>query len=296
MTSLNDAETLFEETKFVECRDLCLKLLDDPTTTAEHSRELKLLVRKCNTHVPPSPDNAVPPETKKGEESAAAPQKVDPPAIPQPTKKPPAVRNEWFQTGENITFTFYIKNRTEEQVQVETTERSLTVTITLDSEQGASSKEFQISWDPLFAPIIVAETKVSVRPVKVEVTLKKQTPAQWPTLELKGVEAEKFASAAAAAAAVYPATQQELKYPNSKGTDWNKLKLEEEEEKLEGDAALNKLFKDIYAKASDDNRRAMMKSFQESGGTVLSTNWADVGNREVKGEAPKGMEMRKYEQ
>jgi hypothetical protein len=31
----------------------------------------------------------------------------------------------------------------------------------------------------------------------------------------------------------------------------------------------------------------MMKSFVESGGTVLSTNWEDVGSRQVKGSPPK---------
>ena len=38
----------------------------------------------------------------------------------------------------------------------------------------------------------------------------------------------------------------------------------------------------------------MNKSFQESGGTVLSTNWKDVGSKKVEGEAPKGLEMKKW--
>jgi hypothetical protein len=40
-------------------------------------------------------------------------------------------------------------------------------------------------------------------------------------------------------------------------------------------------FKKLYAGADDDTRRAMMKSYQESGGTALSTDWTEVGKKKV---------------
>lgn len=58
-----------------------------------------------------------------------------------------------------------------------------------------------------------------------------------------------------------------IRYPTSSlhAKDWDKLeqevKEEEKNEKLEGDAALNKLFQQIYSDGSDEVKKAMMKSF-----------------------------------
>ena len=91
------------------------------------------------------------------------------------------------------------------------------------------------------------------------------------------------------------------KYPSSKHmyADWDKLakQLQEDEkrENLEGDAALNNLFKQIYSDGSDEVKRAMNKSFQESGGTVLSTNWKDIKKEKVEIKPPDCMEYKEYE-
>ena len=72
---------------------------------------------------------------------------------------------------------------------------------------------------------------------------------------------------------------------------WSRLEfLDEMEEELEtldgGEDGLNKMFQDLYKDADDDQRRAMMKSFVESNGTVLSTDWTDVGKKFVEPQAP----------
>lgn len=69
--------------------------------------------------------------------------------------------------------------------------------------------------------------------------------------------------------------------------DPNALKDLENEAELSGEAAINALFQKIYADANEDTKRAMMKSFIESKGTVLSTNWNEVGEKSVEPVPPK---------
>lgn len=67
--------------------------------------------------------------------------------------------------------------------------------------------------------------------------------------------------------------------------NWDAIvdEFEKEEEKEQG---VNELFKQIYNSGNDDLRRAMNKSFQESGGTVLSTNWSSVSDKKVEPKPP----------
>lgn len=79
------------------------------------------------------------------------------------------------------------------------------------------------------------------------------------------------------------------KYPSSakKPVDANSIGINEKEEEPTGEAAINALFQKIYANADEDTRRAMMKSFVESKGTVLNTNWSEVGSKNIEPIPPK---------
>jgi len=138
----------------------------------------------------------------------------------------------------------------------------------------------------LCGEIVPEESVYEVMGTKIEIRLKKSTDAQWPSLEDTGEGVKEWA--------VVSEGKTGLNYPSSskKATNWDKVTVDED--KLEGDAALNSVFQDIYKNADDDQRRAMLKSFQESGGTVLSTNWKEVGSGQVKGSPPKGLEMKDW--
>ncbi|KAG8347182.1 putative Suppressor of G2 allele of SKP1 [Trypanosoma vivax] len=195
------------------------------------------------------------------------------------------VRSEWFQSLDQVTFTFYVRERLESDVRVRATERSLSVAIKLDS----TGREYEYNVKSLYDCVKAEMPVVRVLGMKVEVVLTKKAAVQWPALEaLDGVSGENLVAS-------MPTCAKELPYPNSRGRDWNAVKLNEEDPEPQGEQALNALFQKIYGNGTDEQRRAMMKSFVESNGTVLSTNWEDVGSRYVKTEPPSGTEAKKMQ-
>ncbi|KAK3011392.1 hypothetical protein RJ639_011038, partial [Escallonia herrerae] len=199
-------------------------------------------------------------------------------------------RHAFYQKPEEVVLTIFAKGIPADTVAIDFGEQILSVRINVP---GETEYQFQ---PRLFGKIIPDKCRYEVLSTKVEIRLVKAEAINWTTLEYtKEVRAQQKLNALAGVSSQRPA------YPSSKpkGTNWDKLeaqvKEEEKGEKLDGDAALNKMFGDIYKNADEDMRRAMNKSFVESNGTVLSTNWKDVGAKKVQGSPPDGMEMKKWE-
>lgn len=228
-----------------------------------------------------------------------APALARPAAAPLPaTTDPSCVRHEFYQTLTHVVVSILIRGASEEAVSVGYERAGLSVCVKL-----GPNCEYQLDLS-LFAQVEPAECSHTVGPAKVEVRLKKAVATKWDALEGTGegglaAYQQRPEQAGASSAADAPARPA---YPTSrpKKTDWDKVehevKREEEEAKLEGDEALQKLFRDIYARSDEDTRRAMNKSFQTSGGTVLSTNWSEVGTKDYEKDrtAPEGQEWKKW--
>ncbi|TVY82606.1 Glucose-insensitive transcription protein [Lachnellula suecica] len=76
--------------------------------------------------------------------------------------------------------------------------------------------------------------------------------------------------------------------------NWDKVLADEDDEEVGGDE-MNAFFKKIYKGADPDTQRAMMKSYQESNGTALSTNWSEVEAKKYDVAPPEGMEVKKWD-
>lgn len=207
---------------------------------------------------------------------STAPRQVDRPA---PYLAPSKIRHEWFQNDNFVTVTIFIKQIPVENVDCRIFENSLSVTVKLPT-----GSDYSLELDPLAHSIVPSGSKYSVMSTKIEIKLKKaEEGLKWGTLE--GSEIGPVATIASASEAAPPS------YPSSskKKHDWSKIEKEVEEEKPDGDAAVNYFFQQIYKDADEDTRRAMIKSYTESGGTALSTNWAEVGKKRVETVPPDGM-------
>ena len=82
-------------------------------------------------------------------------------------------------------------------------------------------------------------------------------------------------------------------YPTSSRSgpkNWDNVEFDSEEDESD----VNGFFKKLFKNATPEQQRAMMKSFTESSGTSLSTDWDDVKARTVDAVPPEGVEAKKW--
>ncbi|NWR64000.1 SGT1 protein, partial [Bucorvus abyssinicus] len=193
-------------------------------------------------------------------------------------------RYDWYQTESQVIVTIMIKNAQKDDISVQFSEKEMNASVRLPSGEDYNLKLV------LLHSIVPEQSTFKVLSTKIEIKMKKPEAVRWEKLEGQG-DSPKLKQFTPDTQHLYPSSSHYTR-------NWDKLvveiKEEEKNEKLEGDAALNKLFQQIYSDGTDEVKRAMNKSFMESGGTVLSTNWSDVGKRKVEVNPPDDMEWKKF--
>lgn len=150
---------------------------------------------------------------------------------------------------------------------------------------------------------------------KIELVLHKRTAGQkWSALEGSSTTpklADRPAAPSSTAGPAYPTSSRHgakdwdkvaSNLTAKKPKDKNKSDKSEGQQASEGDGnesdgadsvdsdyggdAVDGFFKKLYATADPDTRRAMMKSYVESQGTSLSTNWSEVAKGKVEAHPP----------
>jgi len=175
------------------------------------------------------------------------------------------MKYDWYQTDATVVVGFLTKDCKEEELTVNIQPSQVEVIRRLEDDDRVELN--------LHQNIDVAKSKYKIMKSKVEVTLAKEDSGRWSKLE-KDITS--------------------TPPPASRVKNWDsivKTGLGDEKE----DENVNALFQNIYKGADENTRRAMNKSFIESGGTVLSTNWADIGSKKTEMKPPEGMEYKKYE-
>lgn len=226
--------------------------------------------------------------------SAVAPTSATSSVPKLPTEKP---KHDWYQNNENVTFTLLAKNVPKEKATVEIEKDSLDITYPL-----ANGNDFNYNLLPFYAEVDPEKSSFRITPTKIEIVLKKKQPGvKWKTLEGELRNEPKSAGEVETTELVknlVKPVETAPSYPTSSkqgAKNWDKLAADDlgEEDDYEGDET-SRFFKHLYKGAGEDAQRAMMKSYQESGGTVLSTDWNSVGSKFIAPEPPEGMEAKKY--
>ncbi|KAE8351757.1 hypothetical protein BDV28DRAFT_13815 [Aspergillus coremiiformis] len=228
------------------------------------------------------------------------------------------VRHEWYQSNDSVVVTLYVKGVPKDKVDVELHDESTSLRFPLPSGAG-----YDFTLDPLFASVDPSSSKVSIMSTKIELVLRKRVPGQkWSALEASSTDI-KFSDGQAATGST-PAGSFAPAYPSSSRhgpKDWDKLassltakksKSKEKSKAKDGDAkdskaddsgnesegadsvdseygggdAVDAFFRKLYDNADPDTKRAMNKSYSESQGTSLSTNWSEVRKGTVEPRPP----------
>ncbi|KAJ6621727.1 SGS domain-containing protein [Mycena sp. CBHHK59/15] len=193
-----------------------------------------------------------------------------------------ALRHEFYETDERLTLSIFDRGADPAQVSVKFEPRKLSYT------HGEKS----LVLEPLKGQINPEASEFSVGKVKIEIRLAKSAVGRWGGLI--GDAPDPLANSAAPVATTSVKSKKNWEGITTEILTSEKEKTTEEDPNVGGDSTLNSFFQKIFGDADEDTKKAMMKSYQESGGTTLSTNWDEVKKGTVEVKPPAGSEWKKW--
>lgn len=307
-----DARFAFDVVKRMDEKHKMVAIWAHKTRTTLEKLDESDEKKQCN--IKETPDSE---EHKNGSSNGTVAAVTPQSPIAPPPQQTPAdkIRHEWYQNSDHVYFTLLAKGVPNEKTQIDIKERSLTISFPL-----VTGSTYDFSLDPLFGQVKVEKCIPRILPTKIEVILAKaQSGQKWSALE----SSESVAATTAGVDKIdndqdNAAVISELKptapaYPTSSKSgpkDWDKIvkdvrKAEnngkdnedfaDDDDDFDDGDDTNKFFKKLFKGATPEVQKAMMKSYTESNGTALSTNWEEVSKGKVDTVPPDGMEAKHWE-
>lgn len=281
-------EAPFDE-NFVTIDEIPVMPESESKTTAKPS----IPAIQTSSKVAPAPVPAPAPSASFSEAASSSPPKSQQtePAAPTTEK----IRYDWYENSNSVNVSLFIKNAPKEKVTVDFTTSSVSVAFPLPT-----GSDFSYEFDPLTGLIDDKKSSFKVFGTKIELSLMKSVAGKWGKLlseTASNVQGDKAISNVTAEAAQEGLGVKPPAYPTSSKTgpkQWDIMFKDEvdELEKEETKDDPNAFFRTLFSQADPDTQRAMMKSYTESNGTALSTNWADVSQKTFETSPPDGMEAK----
>jgi len=314
-----DANLIFEVVKRMDPKEKSLSLwegkLKSKMEAIKNPEDVKLRVTVEET---PSLKTSEDEETNppKATESSVTDTDAISSSFVQATTQTPAdkIRHEWYQNNDNVIISLMAKGVPKDGTSVEIQADSVSISTPLNT-----GSNYEFSLEPLFASVTPSLSDYKIMSTKVEIILRKaQSGIKWKALER--TEPNVVGNAVTPSANIQQSNTSITDGPpnayvsKSGPKNWDKVVNDITSKKsgkdgdntknggdndnydyeVEDGDPTNAFFKKLYAGASPEVQRAMMKSFTESNGTALSTNWAEVGSKAVETQPPSGMEAKKW--
>ncbi|KAM3162191.1 Protein SGT1 [Lachancea thermotolerans] len=203
-----------------------------------------------------------------------------------PSEKLP-FKVDWYQSSTHVTISLFTMAlpKSKDDVFIEFSSGNRNVELSYSIPTSGSEFQYSVRLSHAVDPQSVRTTVLSK---KLEISFAKVEKRQWKRLESSGAEEELVSISIPSSG---PEATNAHQYPTSskKGIDWSKLEVDDDDQAQSADA----FFQQLYANSDPDTRRAMMKSYVESNGTALNTNWEEVSIKQVEAAPPQDMKLEK---